>query len=220
VCDDPRDSDGECWSVAGVTRVRYKLWRSATLLASATAASTAIGCMGSGAGDPGKPEVNPSSRQVMPRAGRDKLTARLTGPRLEPGQACPVTHPSDRSEQPPAQLRELVHDGVRAAYGRGPLWVVLPRADEAGVNSARDPGGRIGTKVAWYVGVQGPLRVVARRLDTDSTMTGHAEIADPGTLPYRMEPTRLDLPAQGCWQVAGSVGRNVLVWTYRARAPK
>ena len=143
---------------------------------------------------------------VMPRAGRDKLTARLTGPRLEPGQACPVTRPSDRSEQPPAQLRELVHDGVRAAYGRGPLWVVLPRADEAGVNSARDPGGRIGTKVAWYVGVQGPLRVVARRLDTDSTMTGHAEIADPGTLPYRMEPTRLDLPAQGA---GGWLGASV-----------
>src|SRR5215216_4301556 len=197
VCDDPRDSDGACWSVAGVTRVRYKLWRSATLLASATAASTAIGCMGSGAGDPGKPEVNPSSRQVMPRAGRDKLTARLTGPRLEPGQACPVTHPSDRSEQPPAQLRELVHDGVRAAYGRGPLWVVLPRADEAGVNSARDPGGPNRNESRL-------VRRCTRATTGCGTTSGHGFDHDrargdcrPRTLPYRMEPTRLDLPAQG-----------------------
>jgi hypothetical protein len=94
--------------------------------------------------------------------------------------------------------------------------VLLPRGR---VNSVHDHGG-VGTKVAWYVGVAGPLAAVGRRLDARSRSLGRLDIADPDTDAPRIEPSRLLLPSEGCWEIAGGVGRDVLVWVYRARADR
>jgi hypothetical protein len=148
-------------------------------------------------------------------SGGRPLTAYLTGQPLKRGQACPVTRPGDRREPVPAPMRQLLAADAGTAYGRGGLWVLLPYPQE---NASRADDGRLNSKIAWYIGVSGHLHAVAKRLDGRTRQTARLDVADdPSAYAHRMQPSTLTVPAAGCWQVAGRVGRAVLVWTYATR---
>lgn len=101
------------------------------------------------------------------------------------------------------------------------------------MSTARDPCGRsfpqdastsaathrgwYRTKVARWIGVPEALHIAARRIDRRSAILGHGDIADPWQAAHRIEPTNIVLPTPGCWQVAGGVGRDVLMSIFRAR---
>lgn len=52
----------------------------------------------------------------------------------------------------------MLRGDVKGAYGRGPLWVLLPTWSP----NAAHVGDHIEAKVAWYVDVVGQLRGVVR----------------------------------------------------------
>lgn len=108
----------------------------------------------------------------------------------------------------------LLNGDPSGAYGRGPLWVLLPYR---GNNASRTPDGQVYTKVGWYVGLPAPLRGTARRIDGRRARTGRLQTSDPNTAANRMEASTLLLPTQGCWQVTGDVDGHALTWVLRAR---
>lgn len=95
--------------------------------------------------------------------------------------------------------------------------MILPQGR---ITVTRDPHhGWYREKVGWWVDVPGALHIAARRIDRYSAILGHGDVAPPiPTGAHRIEPTNILLPAPGCWQVAGGVGRDVLTWIFRARA--
>ncbi len=111
-------------------------------------------------------------------------------------------------------MLSLINGDPSGAYGRGPLWVILPYA---GNNASRTAHGQVSTKVGWYVGLPAPLRGTARRIDGRQARTGRLQTPDPNTAARRMEATGLLLPTPGCWQVTGDVDRHSLTWVFRAR---
>lgn len=153
---------------------------------------------------------------AMASSPRRELVAHLTHPLLRPGEACPVTRPNPRSYKPPKALRSILNGDLRGKYGHRPLAAILPVGR---VSVTRDPHhGWYRTKVGWCVDVPGALHIAARRLDRRSAILGHGDIAPPApTGAHRIEPTNVLMPAPGCWQVAGSVGREVSTWIFRAR---
>lgn len=189
-------------------------------LALAIAAPLAAGCggsdeSGSGRTDSGAGGTGTGASPTVTEHAR--LIGYLSHPRPRTKQACPVTRDRDRRERIPGPLLKVLHGDLRGAYGRGPLWVLLPAGKYNVFRVFRDRKGRVYTKVGWYVGVPGRLRGVARRLDGRKTATGHLDTSDPRTDAPRMQASTLTLASEGCWQVAGRVGRHVLVWTFRAR---
>lgn len=131
---------------------------------------------------------------------------------LRPGRPCPVTHASSHPRVPAAMLR-LINGHPSSAYGRGPIWVLLPY----GGNNASRVHGEVYVKVGWYVGLAGPLRGAARRIDGRQTSPGRLQISDPNTTARRMDASALLLPRPGCWQVTGDAGGHSLTWIFRAR---
>lgn len=97
------------------------------------------------------------------------------------------------------------------------MAVILPAGR---INVSRDPHhGWYREKIGWWVDMPGALHIAARRIDRYSALLGHGDIAPPiATAAHRIEPTNLVLPAPGCWQVAGGVGRDFLTWIFSARA--
>ncbi len=160
---------------------------------------------------------HPSTRTALIVRPGYALNAHLAHRLLRPREACPVTRPDSRSYKPPADLRRTLNGDLRGVYGHGPLAAILPVGR---VNVSRDPRhGWYRTKVAWWIAVPGALHIAARRVDRRSTILGHGDLAPPiPTSAHRIEPTNILLPAPGCWQVAGGVGRAVLTWVFRARA--
>lgn len=145
------------------------------------------------------------------------LVSHLAHRLLRSGEACPATRPNPRSYVPPAGFRSFLNGDLRGIYGHGPMAVILPAGR---VNVNRDPHhGWYREKIGWWIDVPGALGIAARRIDRPSTLLGHSDIAPPNPIAaHRIEPTNIVLPAPGCWQVAGGVGRNFLTWIFRARA--
>jgi hypothetical protein len=114
-------------------------------------------------------------------------------------------------------LELLDHERPADAYGRGPLWVLLPTRGE---NASLDRRGRVYTKVGWYVGVSGVLRGAAQRLDGRQGGTGRLVTSDPSAAAPRLQASALVLPTEGCWRVVGRVAGRTLVWTFVARVKR
>jgi hypothetical protein len=110
-------------------------------------------------------------------------------------------------------MLRLVNGDPSDAYGRGPLWVLLPY----GGNNASRVHGRVYVKVGWYVGLPGPLRGAARRIDGPPTKSGRLQVSDPNNDAHRMDASALLLPTLGCWQVTGDIAGHSLTWIFRAR---
>ncbi len=183
------------------------------LIAGLTTGAMLVAVVSSGCGGGARAGGN-GSRAEHPPAG---LTAYLNHPLLRAGEACPITRPDPRVYTASGTLRSILKGDLRDLYGRGPLAVILPLWHP---NISRDPHDRwFRTKVAWWSDVRGVLHIVARRIDQPSAMVGRGDIAPPApTGAHRIEPTNILLPAPGCWEVAGRVGRAVLTWIFRARA--
>ena len=168
------------------------------------------GCGGSSASNAGHATQHRGSTSTGPQHQPIAYVARHR--QLRPGQACPVTHASAHPRPPAAMLR-LINGHRSSAYGRGPLWVLLPYSG----NNASRVHGQVYTKVGWYVGLTGPLRGAARRIDGPQTRSGRLQVSDPNTAARRMDASALLLPTPGCWQVTGNIAGHSLTWIFRAR---
>ncbi|MGI8571298.1 MAG: hypothetical protein ACR2L9_01475 [Solirubrobacteraceae bacterium] len=141
------------------------------------------------------------------------LRAQLRHPLLRPGEACPITLADPPPSRVPTALRAVLRGDLRGAYGRGPVWVLLP---SKAPNSSRDSSGWLLAKVAWWIDVPGALQIQARRIDRRVATFGHLVTNDALYAANRMEPSYVAVPIQGCWEVAGGVGRNVITWIFQA----
>lgn len=168
------------------------------------------GCGGSAASSSGYANEHHDSTSSGPVHQRMVYIARHR--QLRPGQACPVTHASSHPRVPAAMLT-LINGHPSSAYGRGPVWVLLPY----GGNNASRVHGQVYVKVGWYVGLAGPLRGAARRIDGQQTRSGRLQVSDPNTDARRMDASALLLPTPGCWQVTGDIAGHSLTWIFRAR---
>lgn len=124
---------------------------------------------------------------------------------------CAVTR--ERHSRPPGPMVRLLGGEATGAYGRGPLWVLLPSKEG---NAARLPGGAIFVKVAWYVGVTGLLHGTAIRIDGPRAPPRKLEVSGPSNAAQRMQASGLALPSTGCWKVTGVVAGHRLSWIFRA----
>jgi hypothetical protein len=91
---------------------------------------------------------------------------------------------------------------VHLGWPRG----VLPagRLPDGGSYAIVEPDGAIRTKVGWWRGVPGRLKVRGRRLDGNASPL--AASASDGYGPTGFQPSILTFPSTGCWRVIGSVG--------------
>lgn len=185
-----------------------------TILTAALLALIAAGCGGSATSAPRRSNEHPRSHSTLastpPLSQQAVYVAHYR--RLRPGQACPVTRASSHPRVPAPMLR-LLNGDRSSAYGRGPLWVLLP----ARGNNASRVYGQVYVKAGWYVGLPAPLRGAARRIDGRRAQTGRLQTPDPNTAAGRMEASALLLPTPGCWQVTGDVAGHSLTWVFRAR---
>jgi hypothetical protein len=194
---------------SGRCRTIRRLRSAGAILALGLSALIGTGCGGSAASSAGPANQHRDSTSTGPLHQRIADLARRR--QLRPGQACAVTHASSHPRVPPAMLR-LINGDPSSAYGRGPLWVLFPY----GGNNASRVHGQVYVKVGWYVGLAGPLRGAARRIDGRLTRSGRLQVSDPDTAARRMDASALLLPTPGCWQVTGEIAGHSLTWIFRA----
>lgn len=87
-------------------------------------------------------------------------------------------------------------------YKSGALWTIL--GDGGIVRAQPRDDGTIETKVPWWRGVRGRLRITGRRLDGPAPPL-RARVPG-GYGPIGFQATALVFPTAGCWSVAGTAG--------------
>lgn len=126
---------------------------------------------------------------------------------LADAKNCPVTTPT----KAPAEIGDRLF-GSSVAFGNRDLWV--GGLGEDGVILA-DPrflqsDGSIGTKFGWWRTVAGKLTITGRRLDAPAPPAGTSVPAGYGLQGF--QSSGVYFPAQGCWEVTGSVGGSELTF--------
>ena len=119
-------------------------------------------------------------------------------------KSCPLTFPDRR--KPPASAAGTLPPVPPVFHGNGKLWVKLW---PFGVIVAR-PGvisrdGSIDIKLPWWRGVPGRLTVTGRRLDAPAAPVKAYIPSGYGSSGF--QPSGVVFPTQGCWKVAGRVGK-------------
>lgn len=115
--------------------------------------------------------------------------------------ACAVTLPN--GSQPPGG-----NIGGESVHGNGSLWVAMPPANV--VVDVPSANGAITTKLPWWRGVTGSLRIEGRRLDGAAPPLS-ADIPD-GYGATGFQASGVSFPAEGCWEVTGRVGDATLTF--------
>jgi hypothetical protein len=126
---------------------------------------------------------------------------------------CPVTAPGGKVP--------LGSNGFN--YGNGSLGVTLwpkgklvaGRLPDGSSYAETRSDGSIQAKLGWWRAVEGQLRIEGKRLDAPAPPL-RAYIPD-GYGPTGFQATGLTFPAQGCWKVAGSLGRARLTFVVLVR---
>jgi hypothetical protein len=100
---------------------------------------------------------------------------------------------------------------VQLGWPKGRLPAgILP---DGGSYATVTANGSIHTKVGWWRGVPGRLRISGKRLDG---MAPPLEASvPPGYGPRGFQPTGLVFPTTGCWRVEGRVGAARLTFVVR-----
>jgi hypothetical protein len=104
----------------------------------------------------------------------------------------------------PRLRAHLYWPGGRLAAG------ILP---DGGSMATVEDDGSIHTKVGWWRGVPGRLRVTGRRLDAAAPPLRASVPGGYG--PRGFQPTGLVFPTVGCWRVVGQVGDARLTFVVR-----
>lgn len=136
-------------------------------------------------------------------------------------RSCPVTIPG------PAARGASGFDAASFNYGNARLRVHLgwPRGTlpagplpDGGSYATIGPDGSISTKLGWWRGVAGTLRIRGRRLDASAPPL-HAHVPD-GYGPLGFQPSGITFPTVGCWRVTGRVGPASLSFVVKVRRLK
>ncbi len=124
--------------------------------------------------------------------------------------ACRPTVPPVRQGRPPAPFSAASFNyGTRLLRAQLPPGGRLPagKLPDGGYLATIERDGSISTKLGWWRGLRGPLRISGRRLDRRAAplRTNVAPIESYGATGFL--PTILSFPTTGCWRVTGRVGR-------------
>jgi hypothetical protein len=124
---------------------------------------------------------------------------------------CPVT-------QPGREFGEGFNYGSEKTLGVA-LWPkgALPagRLPDGGSYAEIRPDGSIWTKLGWWRGNAGKLRVEGERIDASAPPL-RAEVPD-GYGSTGFQPSGLTFPTTGCWRITGAVGDARLAFVVRVR---
>lgn len=132
-----------------------------------------------------------------------------------PISACPVTIPVVAPD-PPVPAGALF--GAASAYGNAGLWV--GGLGEGGVlDLDPEPDGYLGTKFGWYRITLGKLEITGRRLDGADARPMRSHVPD-GYGIGGFQPTGIDFPGEGCWEVTGRVAATTLMWVTYVRSTR
>ena len=153
------------------------------------------------------PDVPPSVPQsgappdASPSPGATASVIPTSSLTLADAARCDVTKPVEA----PASISAALFGGS-SAHGNDALWV--GGLGEDGVILV-DPrfvraDGSIGWKFGWYRLAPGVLSITGRRLDADAPPLTGTVPSGYGTTGF--QPSGVDFPTEGCWEVAGSVG--------------
>jgi hypothetical protein len=125
---------------------------------------------------------------------------------------CPVTRPG--GTVPAAEGFDYGNRFLAVAlWPRGTL-VAGPLPD-GGSYAKIGPDGSIAAKLGWWRAGEGSLTIEGERLDAQAPPL-RADVP-AGYGPTGFQPTRLTFPTQGCWKLAGSVGRARLTFVVLVR---
>ena len=93
--------------------------------------------------------------------------------------------------------------GSGTSFGNGRLWVG-GLGDDGVIRTSAEPDGSFSNKFGWWRAVEGQLSITGRRLD--ATTTGPAVGHVPqGYGAQGFQSSGVTFPAEGCWQVTGSL---------------
>jgi hypothetical protein len=102
---------------------------------------------------------------------------------------------------------------VQLSWPNGTLVAgLLP---DGGSYATVDPDGSISTKVGWWRGRPGQLRIDGRRLDAGAPPL-RAHVPE-GYTTRGFQPSGITFPAVGCWRVTGAVAGSRLSFVVRVR---
>lgn len=129
--------------------------------------------------------------------------------------ACPVTIGAPA----PAEIGAGLF-GASSAAGNNGLWVggLWPNGVLAAEPVFVNADGSVGMKFGWWRIASGKLQITGRRLDGDApAATG--DVPD-GYGATGFQASGITFPAEGCWEVTGTVGSATLTFvTYVIKVP-
>jgi hypothetical protein len=102
--------------------------------------------------------------------------------------------------------------GYDASYGNGALWVggLWPDGVIAVGRRYVEEDGSVAIKFGWWRGAPGVLEITGRRLDAPAPPP-RAEVPE-GYGRDGFQATGVLFPAEGCWEVTGTVGSSTLTF--------
>jgi hypothetical protein len=158
------------------------------------AASALSGC---GGDQPARPAGVPATTAASAAAASPPRPVTMAD-----ANRCPVTQP--RSGGPPGVSPDDFF-GWGSSHGNGKLWVgglwpggVINAGPEF---VARD--GSVGMKFGWWRAATGMLQLTGRRLDGPAP-PARANVPE-GYGDTGFQPSGVDFPAEGCWEVTGAL---------------
>lgn len=120
---------------------------------------------------------------------------------------CPLTKPAKAPEDFGDQLF-----GSAAAFGNNDLWVGGLGDDGVLLVDSRfvESNGSIGWKFGWWRIVSGTLTITGRRLDAPAPPLRASVPVGYGSTGF--QASGVDFPAEGCWEITGTVGSSELTF--------